>query len=162
STGPVQVADLQAAGAAAAHDPFADLDSLSLDLPDVLPTSLPGIPATPGALRAELQSLFEQRRFQELLARAQRDQGTIVAIPADPELQRMAATAQERMEAEPYVLKFLGAARQALQAGQTAEVGRLLDKARALDASHPGIAELEKARGASPATATPSITLPPP
>ncbi|HYX22697.1 MAG TPA: hypothetical protein VFC23_00985, partial [Thermoanaerobaculia bacterium] len=167
STGPVAVQDLQPASSKAAvevDDPFADLDSLSLDLPDVLPASLPGIPGTPGALGAELQSLFEQRRFQELMARAQRDQATRVAIAADPELQRMAATAQERLEAEPYVLKFLGSARQALQSGQTAEVGRLLDKARALDPTHPGIAELEQARGASPVAtpAIPTVFLPPP
>src|SRR5436305_15021892 len=104
SSGPVQVQDLQPASASAeaaaavADDPFADLDSLSLDLPDLLPASLPGIPGTPGALGAELQSLFEQRRFQELTARAQRAQATVVAIAADPELQRIVGTAQERLE----------------------------------------------------------------
>src|SRR4051812_8119217 len=105
STGPVSVQDLQPASAA--DDPFADLDSLSLDLPDLLPATLPGIP---GALRADLQSLLDQRRFQELMARAQSEQA---AIAADPELQRIAGAAQERLEAEPYVLKFLGSARQA-------------------------------------------------
>ncbi|HEV7504047.1 MAG TPA: hypothetical protein VGS07_03980 [Thermoanaerobaculia bacterium] len=147
STGPVAVEDLQK-GSAAAPDPFADLDSL--DLPDLLPSSLPGLSNPPGidsALRGELQSLVDQRRFQELMTRAQQ---STAAIAADPELQRILGTAQERMEAEPYVLKFLGAARQSLQAGQTDEVGRLLDKARALDPSHPGIAEIEQARGASP------------
>jgi tetratricopeptide (TPR) repeat protein len=144
--GPVPVQDLLA-GASSAVDPFADLDSLSLDLPDLLPASLPGIPYSEGALHDELQSLLDQRRFQELMTRAQQEQA---AIAADPELQRIAVTAQERMEAEPYVLKFLAAARQSLQAGQTDEVGRQLDKARALDPSHPGIAEIEQARGASP------------
>jgi tetratricopeptide (TPR) repeat protein len=152
STGPVAVQDLQTGAATAMPampalpelpDPFAHLDSLSLDLPD-LPFSLPGIDA---ALRGELQSLLDQRRFQELMTRAQKEQA---AIAADPELQRIANAAQERMEAEPYVLKFLGAARQALQAGQTDEVGRLLEKARSLDPTHPGIAEIEQARGASP------------
>ncbi|MFY9826389.1 MAG: hypothetical protein WAM82_33810, partial [Thermoanaerobaculia bacterium] len=164
SSGPVSVQDLQAA--AAPPDPFADLDSLSLDLPDLLPASLPGLAGTPassGALRGELQSLLDQRRFQELLTRAQKEQA---ALAADPELQRIAGEAQERMEAEPYVLKFVGAARQALQAGQTDEVGRLLDKARALDSSHPGIAEIEHARGASPVahwTASgPAAPVPPP
>ncbi len=185
STGPVSVQDLQPSSAAAsggiaavADDPFADLDSLSLELPDLLPASLPGtsgLPGNPGALRAELQSLLDQRRFQELMARAQSEQA---AIAADPELQRIAGAAQERLEAEPYVLKFLGSARQALQSGQTDEVGRLLDKARALDPTHPGIAELEQARGASPVAqwtasgpvaqatpaipAAPTVFLPPP
>jgi tetratricopeptide (TPR) repeat protein len=146
STGPVPVQDLQEEKAAAA-DPFADLESLSFDLPELLPASLPHLPGVDGALRGELQSLLDQRKFQDLMTRAQKEQA---AIAADPELQRIAGTAQERMEAEPYVEKFLAAARQALQAGQTDEVGRLLDKARALDPSHPGVAEIEQARGASP------------
>jgi tetratricopeptide (TPR) repeat protein len=50
------------------------------------------------------------------------------------------------MEAEPYVKKFLASARAALQAGGGDEVGRALDKARALDASHPEIAEIEAER----------------
>jgi tetratricopeptide (TPR) repeat protein len=174
STGAVSVQDLQAAGSAmpampAMVDPFADLDSLSIDLPDLLPASLPGLPRNDGALRGELQSLLDQRRFQELMTRAQQEQA---AIAADPELQRLANAAQERLEAEPYVLKFLGAARQSLQAGQTDEVGRLLEKARSLDPSHPGIAEIEQARGASPiahwtasgpvAPAPPEMMIPPP
>src|SRR5215813_9774251 len=100
--GPVSVDDLQA-GSPAAADPFADLDSL--ELPDLLPTSLPGLaplPGPPAALRGELQSLLDQRRFHELLERAQKEQA---AVAADPELQRIAGEAQERMEAEPYVQK---------------------------------------------------------
>jgi tetratricopeptide (TPR) repeat protein len=171
STGAVSVQDLQAAGSAmpAMVDPFADLDSLSIDLPDLLPASLPGLPRNDGALRGELQSLLDQRRFQELMTRAQQEQA---AIAADPELQRLANAGLERLEAEPYVLKFLGAARQSLQAGQTDEVGRLLEKARSLDPSHPGIAEIEQARGASPiahwtasgpvAPAPPEMMIPPP
>jgi tetratricopeptide (TPR) repeat protein len=149
STGSVAVQDLLQTGSAAA-DPFADLDSLSIDLPDLLPASLPGLPGLPGidsALRGEFQSLLDQRRFQDLMVRARQSSA---AIAADPEIQRILGVAQERMEAEPYVLKFLDSARQALEAGQTDEVGRLLDKARALDSSHPGIAEVEHARGASP------------
>lgn len=147
SSGPVPVQDLLG-GSATAADPFADLDGL--DLPDLLPVNLPGLPGLPGidgALRGDLQSLLDQRRFEELMTRAQ---GQQAAIAADPELQRIVGAAQERLEAEPYVLKFLGAARQSLQAGQTDEVGRLLDKARALDPSHPGISEIQQARGASP------------
>jgi tetratricopeptide (TPR) repeat protein len=141
--GPVRVDDLKNAPATAAadpNDPFGDLDGLSLDdLPDLLPG------AAADALRDELQSLLDQRRFQELMARAQQEAATVTA---DPELQRIAGSAQELMEAEPYVLKFLTGARQALQAGQSDEAGRLLDKARSLDASHPEIAELEASRSA--------------
>ncbi len=165
SAGPVDVHDLMPGGASPALDPFADLDNLSLDLPDLLPGNLPGLPGMDISLRAELQELADQRRFQELMTRAQ---GAQAAIADDPELQRILAAAQEKMEAEPYVLKFLGSARQALQAGQTDEVSRLLDKARSLDPTHPGIAELERERSTSPVanwTATgpaPAIEIPPP
>jgi tetratricopeptide (TPR) repeat protein len=134
STGPVRVDDLQSQPA---EDPFGSLDGLDLGLPDL--PDLPGTPAGGAGLQMELQSLSGQRRYQELMATAQREQA---AVMADPELQRIVGEAQERMEAEPYVQKFLASARQALQAGQAAEAGRLLDKARALDPGHPGIAEL--------------------
>src|SRR4051812_19282761 len=162
TTGPVRVDDLESAPAI--EDPFASLDGLSLDLPDALPAF--GAPDR-GALRAELQSLADQRRFQELMTAAQREHA---AVMADPELQRIVSEAQERMEAEPYVLKFLAGARQALQSGDTAEMARLLDKARALDPAHPDIAELDRARASvAPALKIPSaiktgpipITLPP-
>ena len=155
SAGPVQVDDLQAASAPAAVDPFADLDSLSLDLPDLLPDA--GLGAA--TLRSDWQSLLDQRRFQDVMSAALREHASVAT---DPELQRIAGLAQERMEAEPYVLKFLTAARQALQSGQTAEVGRLLDKARSLDASHPGIAELERAGAAQSPAPAPAFTLPSP
>lgn len=141
TTGPVQVDDLQTGPSI--EDPFASLDGLSLDLPDALPGGFGGGGSDGGALRAELQSLLDQRRFQELMTAAQRQQA---AVMADPELQRLVGEAQERMEAEPYVQKFLSGARQALQSGDMVETSRLLDKARALDPAHPGIAELDQAR----------------
>jgi tetratricopeptide (TPR) repeat protein len=140
-TGPVRVDDLDGAqsAAAAAEDPFGDLDGLDLDLPPVLPGA-----GAAAFLREELQSLLEQRRFEDFMAAAERERSLIAE---DPELQRLVGEAQERTEAEPYVLKFLASARQALQAGQAEEAGRLIDKARALDPEHPGIAVLERARG---------------
>ncbi len=145
--GPVRVDDLKDAPKPAAgsppDDPFADLDSLGLDLPDLLPGDAP---------RGEIQSLFDQRRFPELMATAQREAAT---VNSDLELQRLVSQAQELMEAEPYVLKFLTSARQAVQAGQGEEAGRLLDKARSLDPGHPGIAEIEQARSALGAAAPP-------
>jgi tetratricopeptide (TPR) repeat protein len=121
---------------AAPADLFASLDGLGLELPDLSPDSF-----APD-LRAEIAALIEQRRFQELMAMAPQHGP---AIAGDPELQRMLQQAQERIEAEPYVNKFLTQARAALQAGQTDEVARLVEKARALDASHPALAELEAA-----------------
>lgn len=171
TTGAVQIDDLRPGAATPAapqpqENPFA-LDGLDdgfdLALPD-LPDSdlLGGIPGH-GAdgLRQEYQSLLDQRRFQELMTRAERE---MEAIAADPELQRIAGAAQERMEAEPYVRKFLASAREALRRGETQEAERLLGKARSLDASHPELAELEAMQGGltpePAASAIPSFTEP--
>jgi len=152
--GPVRVDDLLGQPAKSAPDDlFGDLDALSLDLPPVLPDD------SVSYLRDELQTLLDQRRFQDLMAAAEREQAT---IGLHPELRRIVGTAQERMEAEPYVLKFLTSARQALQLGQDDEAGRLLDKARALDPDHPGFAALERERAASAAPPPPAFKLPPP
>jgi len=130
-------------GPAAAADPPAAPDTLWTDL-DGLASELPDLPdphASPGpaALRAEFESLLAERRFQELQLRAQQE---APAVNADLELQHLERLAQERLEAGPYVSKFLLSARDAMRAGNTAEGNRLLDKARALDPTHPGIAEL--------------------
>jgi tetratricopeptide (TPR) repeat protein len=132
----------QPGGAAPADPPAApdtlwtDLDGLASELPD-LPD--PHAPPGPAALRAEFESLLSERRFQELQLRAQQE---APAVHTDLELQHLERLAQERLEAGPYVSKFLLSAREAMRAGNTVEGNRLLDKARALDPSHPGIAEL--------------------
>ncbi len=156
TAGPVRVDDLRGEVAVPSiDDPFADLDSLSLDLPPILPGA--------GALRAELQPLLDQRRFPELMAVAQREHA---AVMADPGLQKLVGEAQERMEAEPYVLKFLGSARAALATGDGAEATRLLEKARALDPTHPALAGLGISRGPAAvpagAGASPASFQPPP
>jgi len=114
---------------------FADLDGLGLELPD-----LP--PAAGADLHAELQELLDQRRFDELIALAQRESGRVMA---DPVLQGVVQEGQSRMEAEPYVQKFLAKARTALEGGNTEDVEKILDKVRALDGSHPGLTEMEVA-----------------
>jgi hypothetical protein len=125
-------------------DLFADLDGLGLELPD-----LP--PASTADLHAELQGLLDQRRFQDLMGLAEREQATITGAPV---LLGIVQEAQSRMEAEPYLRKFLAAARAALDAGNDDEAGRNLDKARALDGSHPEIAELAaRRRAAAPVAA---------
>src|SRR6202043_385313 len=79
------------------------------------------------------------------------------------------------------VSKFLLSSREAMRAGNTAEGNRLLDKARALDPTHPGIAELSSPGGPAagraagspgaasfsaaalaPGAAAPSLAPPPP
>ncbi|MBV8201988.1 MAG: hypothetical protein JOZ15_15320 [Acidobacteria bacterium] len=111
---------------------WADLEGLATELPE-----LPEPP--PHSLRAEFETLLAERRFQELQMRARTEAS---AVTADLELQRLASLAQERLEAGPYVSKFLLSAREAMRSGNVAEANRLLEKARVLDPTHPGIAEL--------------------
>ena len=123
-----------------AADPFGNPDALDLDLP-----------ALPGDFRAdvrpELEALLAQRRFPELMALAERERDTVMT---DPSLMQLVEQAQSRMQAEPYMTKFAASARAALQAGQHEEAGKLIEKARALDPSHPVLAELEAARRPAP------------
>lgn len=152
--GAVRVEDLQLTAAAPAaatseavpEELFSDLEGF--DLPE-LPLDVVGTGAGGVGLAADLQDLLEQRRFQELMTRAQQESA---AVTADPDLRRIVEAAQERMEAEPYLNKFLGSAREALKKGETNEVERLLLKAESLDASHPAIAELraQARRSSSP------------
>jgi tetratricopeptide (TPR) repeat protein len=151
STGSVRVDDLLGAPA----DPFANA-TVGLDLPDLPDLGAPA-PAAGGGndLRGQFQTLLEARRFQQLLNLAHQEQDS---VGRDPELMRMATAAQERMEAEPYVDKFVSAAREAARQGQRDEVARLLEKVRALDASHPALAEL----GGAPPAAAPAVAVPNP
>ena len=122
-----------------------DLDDELPDLPDDLsaePFLLEALEAeaprsaSPAELRQRMAALLQERRFAELVALAEANSA---ALAADPELMTIAQVGQQRMEAEPYVQKFLGLARLALQSGDHAEVERLLVKARSLDAAHPGL-----------------------
>ncbi|HKI85619.1 MAG TPA: hypothetical protein VKA53_02625 [Thermoanaerobaculia bacterium] len=110
-------------------------------------TPSPTAPATdapagvaPEPLLAKLEELFADRRFDEL-------KETIAAAPPgateEPAVAALLARVQEALEAEPYVKSFLERARKAKEAGNSAEATRLLEKARALDPDHPGIAEIE-------------------
>ena len=119
-----------------------------------------------GDLRSHFQALLDGRQFQELMTLAQQNQA---AVGADAELMRIATEAQERMEAAPYVNKFLNAAREAARQGNREELARAIEKVRALDPSHPAIAELTGASVApavsaavAPAArpAIPAITMP--
>lgn len=123
----------------AAPPPFEALDGLSLELPEVPPASR----TAGGDLGAELERLVAARSFAEALALADRERR---AISADAKLRQLTEQARSRMEAEPYVRTFLDSARQALHAGEGEEAERLLRKARSLDPTHPGIAEIETAR----------------
>jgi tetratricopeptide (TPR) repeat protein len=102
--------------------------------------------AAPG-LVSTFARLLEARRFEELLGAAQSQSA---AVAGDPKLRQLVSTAQARFEAEPFVRELIDGARRALGSGQIDEMSGLLDKARALDPSHPGLAELERLRQAAP------------
>jgi tetratricopeptide (TPR) repeat protein len=140
-------------------------DELSLEALPELPfeddfgaATRPGVVGDGGQLRAELADLLARRNFEALMARAQ---ASHVAIAADPELQRLMGEAQERMEAAPYVDRFLDKARAALAAGRADEARAAVDKARALDETHPAVQALV-AQLSAPAAAPRPAAAPPP
>ncbi len=117
------------------------LDDLGDDLSGDL-GGLHGAAAAPGGLRRELEQLFSERRFAELVQRAHQEHA---ALAADPTLAQLAMSAQEKLESAPYVTKFLAAARAALAAGQVDEVERHLAKARSLDPDNLELDEISRA-----------------
>ncbi|HEX5758931.1 MAG TPA: tetratricopeptide repeat protein [Thermoanaerobaculia bacterium] len=168
ASGAVQVKDLRlgvdGAGpepAVPAAEPAEELwTGLELEeLPDLPPLDFPETaPAAPdgrAALRAEVAALLERRAFDAALAAAAREPQ---AVAGDPELAALVETAQSRLEAGPYVERFLAAARAAREEGNAAEAGRLLAKARSLDASHPEVVRLD----GPPAAAEPAPEPPAP
>lgn len=98
----------------------------------------------PAVLREEFTRLLEERRHDELLERARAHEETVAS---DPELRQLRATAIERQEAEPYVTDFVAKAREARERGEEEEVQRLLDKAEALDPTHPQIEAVRRGEG---------------
>jgi tetratricopeptide (TPR) repeat protein len=101
--------------------------------------------AAPG-LVATFHRLFEARRFEELLAAAQ---SQTAAVAGDPKLRDLVAQAQARYEAEPFVREQLDLARRALGSGDLGAVTSAVARAREIDASHPGLAEIERLRASA-------------
>ena len=129
STGPVALDDLRPGAAGGGGD-----DEFGFSF-------LPELDAlADGDLKSELKKLLAERRFHDVIERAQQSPAELTA---DPELGALAMQAVEKLESEPYVVKFLAAARSALASGQAEEARRALDKARALDPDHPEIAALD-------------------
>lgn len=119
------------------------------------PTGAAYSTSTSPALVATFQRLLEARRFEELLTAAQ---AQAAAVSESTKLQELVATAQSRFESEPFVREVLDKCREALGRGQLDLVRQLLAKAKGLDASHPGVAEIERL-SASAATLSNSLTI---
>lgn len=154
--GAVQVDDLQPGGPAfnpassedpfRSEDPFSELEDVDLDLSEgegaaVRATAPPA--AGVGGLQAELQGLLQERRFSELLQRAEQEGAD------DPGVRQIVRTARSRLEAEPYLRSFIESAQSELRAGNREQGARLLESARELDASHPEVRELSQLLGAA-------------
>jgi len=114
-------------------------------------TGAAAMTAASSGLVATFARLLEARRFEELLTAAQA-QGAAVA--GDPKLRDLVAQAQSRFEAEPFIRDVLEGARKAIGAGRLDDVAGLLDKARSLDPTHPGLAEVERLRSAAASVST--------
>jgi hypothetical protein len=153
--GPVEVADLEGweeaapppPAAAPAADPAAPSPPAGAPpaaAPPVAPAKAPPAPAAGDAMEAALADLLAKRELKRLVQVAEEKRREVAA---NPKLRKIVETAYSRLEAEPYLKNFLDSARQALQSGDVAEAERLLAKARSLDPTHPGIAEIETAKG---------------
>jgi tetratricopeptide (TPR) repeat protein len=86
--------------------------------------------------KGELADLLERRDFRTLLGLAEENR---IAIDANPDLTAIVMAASERLEAEPYARTFIDAAEKAQREGRDDEAHSLLEKARALDPSHPSL-----------------------
>ncbi|HVS04025.1 MAG TPA: hypothetical protein VMT16_14765 [Thermoanaerobaculia bacterium] len=175
ATGAVEVGDLRQRLAAAQGEAAGDDLDLELADEDELFATDPAAAqhaATPeglaspaedaeesARLRQDLEERLARRDFAGLMRRAEGFQDTIAA---DPDLQRLLAVAQERIEAAPYVESFLEKARQALEEGDQEAAAAHLEKARVLDPTHPGVAAAEgvpDAGAASPLELEPMVDL---
>ncbi len=149
--GPVDVDDLDASSPTVAVPQegvidLGDLDELDSDLPNLQAWSTSGEPdegIEADALEAAFQDLLDKRELQRLVQVADQYKEEVATNPA---VRALVTTAYTRLEAEPYVLEFLTGARKAMDSGNAEEARTLLEKARSLDSSHPGIEELGRLR----------------
>jgi len=114
-----------------------------------LASSAPGLVST-------FTRLLEARRFADLLAAAQ---AQAAAVGGDAKLRSLVELAQSRYEAEPFVQELLDNARRALGSGQLEAIDGLLQKARSLDPTHPGLAEIDRLRSSASSTASTSLRI---
>ncbi len=119
------------------------------------PAVAPLTASSPG-LVATFSRLLEARRFEEILSAAQ---AQAAAVNGDPKLRDLVAQAQAQFEAEPFVRELLDKARRALGSGELDEIDRLLEQARSLDPTNPGLAEIDRLRSSASATAVSSLTI---
>ncbi|MHB0969001.1 MAG: tetratricopeptide repeat protein [Thermoanaerobaculia bacterium] len=118
-----------------AHNPASPID---------IDTLLPA----PSASIGDAQMAFAGRDFQSALDSCN---AILAADPSNEDALRIGEEARERLEAGPFVEQFIAKARSQFEAGNVSAAKATLEKARALDATHPRIEAL--ARELSPAPA---------
>ncbi|HEY0788049.1 MAG TPA: hypothetical protein VGE86_05350, partial [Thermoanaerobaculia bacterium] len=126
---PVDIAELMALAAAAAPGPP------------------PAAPAAPAADLSEAHAALAARDFQRASELAS---GVLRADMMNEEAQRIAEEAGSKLEAEPFIQQFAAQARHQMQSGDAAAARATLEKARALDADQPLLAELQRELDARP------------
>ncbi len=155
--GPVEVDDLATASQAREAEvvevaqegvlDLGDVEVLDDTLSNLADSSDLAVPLAegiqPDALKAAFQDLLANRELQRLVKVADQHKEEVAANAA---IRKLVTTAYTRLEAEPYVLEFLTGARQAMDAGNAEEARTLLEKARSLDVSHPGIEKISRLR----------------
>lgn len=147
SSGTVEVDDLRmpaAADPAPAPPTYGTMQIPAMPPTAASPPARPAVveppPVDPQAVRAALQRAFDKRDFSGVVTAAAQHSALVAN---DPVLRPLAEAAQAHAEAEPYIRRFLDEARAALRHGDAAEAQKLLQKAAALDATHPEIAEIQ-------------------
>ena len=144
AAGPVEVADLRAGivdvepPAPAAEERDGETEDLFGEFEELGEVDLGAAPpaAAEDDLRARLVERLAARDFAGVLDLAR---SSPQAIAADPELGHLVEAATARQEAAPYVQRFLDAAHRSAAAGDRAGAGTMLEKARTLDPTHPGL-----------------------
>jgi len=95
-------------------------------------------------IRGEIQTAFDNRDYQRTLTLIDEHRRE---LGSDDAIRSLRSEASSRLEAEPYVKNFIDQARVALQDGDGARAAQWIEKAKSLDPSHPGLAEMETVQG---------------
>ena len=137
--GPIEVDDLAEASASGDDDADSAGDAKP-EAPEAAEVPVAAEADATDNLSATMALILEQRSFEELRSIAAENQDRITA---DPALQEIVSLGTERHEAQPYVDSFLESGLKAKESGDTEKAQGLIEKARELDPTHPGISSLE-------------------
>jgi len=112
----------------------------------------------------QIRAALQRRAFQEAFQVAQE---ALAVYGGDEELEALSQTAQDRMEAEPFLQSFMASGISLFQSGLYGDALRQFEKIAAIDPTYPDVQDwIQRARerlGAAPSPPpTPSASAPPP